>query len=186
MAEDFNFDDSSPEEQSNRTFLLAVAGIGALLVLTMICLALYALVLAPAQEQRRIAQATEIVLENTQVAAELTETAQAERASPTLPATGTFTPEPEDTATPTQVVVIPTSTSTPFTTLPTAVVLTETAAAQQTLDAAAQLTPTPTATALPSTGFIDDVGLPSLLMVGGLLVVVILFARRLRLGGSTR
>jgi hypothetical protein len=186
MADDFDFNDSSPEEQSNRTFLMAVAGIGALLVLSMICLALYALVLAPAQEQRRIAQATEIIIENTQVAAELTETAEAERATPTSPATQTSTPLVVDSPTPTQVVVIPTSTSTPFTTLPTAVILTETAAAQQTIDAGAQLTPTPTATALPSTGFADEVGLPSLLMVGGLMVVVILFARRLRLGGSSR
>lgn len=183
MAEDYDFNDSSPEDQSNRTFLMAVAGIGALLVLSMICLALYALVLAPAQEQRRIAQATEIILQNTQIAAELTQTVEADRATATLPPTQTSTPTIEDT--PTQVVVIPTSTSTPFTTLPTQVVLTETAAAQQTIDAGAQLTPTPTATALPSTGFADEVGLPSLLMVGGLLLVVILFARRLRMGGST-
>ena len=63
---------------------------------------------------------------------------------------------PTATLTRTQVVVLPTdtptetleasSTSTPFTNLGTQ-------SAQQTLDASGQITPTPTATALPTTGF---------------------------------
>jgi hypothetical protein len=52
-----------------------------------------------------------------------------------------------------------------------------TAAAQATLSA---LQATATPTALPSTGFADEVGLPSLLLMGGALVVVIFLARRLR------
>jgi hypothetical protein len=58
--------------------------------------------------------------------------------------------------------------------------LTATAAAQQTLDAAQQTTPTATPTALPATGFADEAGLPGLLLMGGALVAVLLVARRLR------
>ncbi len=43
MAEDFEVGGPPPEESSNRTFVLAAAGIGGLLVLSLICLGLYAL-----------------------------------------------------------------------------------------------------------------------------------------------
>ncbi|MGA9190464.1 MAG: hypothetical protein WBZ24_01905, partial [Anaerolineales bacterium] len=113
MAEDFEVGGPLPEESSNRTFLIAAAGIGGLLVLSMICLGVYALVLAPRQQQARVEQATQIVLQNTQVAQSLTQTAAAGRATQTP--TPSETPVPNTpTATATQVVVIPTDT--PFTT----------------------------------------------------------------------
>jgi hypothetical protein len=63
-----------------------------------------------------------------------------------------------------------------------------TQSAQQTLDAIAQLTATvvrtPTATALPSTGFAEEIGLQGLLLVGAALVVVVVVARRLRVGSA--
>lgn len=178
MAEDFEVGGPLPEESSNRTFLVAAAGIGGLLVLSMICLGVYALVLAPRQQQARLEQATQIVLQNTQVAQQLTQTAAAQRATQTPTPTDTSVPTEVPTATPTQVVVIPTDT--PFTTFGTSAPLTATAAAQQTLAAAQQITPTATATALPVTGFADEVGLPTLFLVAlGLLAVVIL-ARGLR------
>ncbi len=178
MAEDFEVGGPLPEESSNRTFLVAAAGIGGLLVLSMICLGVYALVLAPGQQQARLEQATQIVLQNTQVAQQLTQTAAAQRATQTPTPTDTPVPTEVPTATPTQVVVIPTDT--PFTTFGTSAPLTATAAAQQTLAAGQQTTPTATATALPVTGFADEVGLPTLFLVAlGLLAVVIL-ARGLR------
>ena len=105
MTEDFDIEAPPPEEEgSNRTFMVAVGAIGGLLILSMVCLGVYALVIAPGQAQNREAQATQIVLENTRVAASFTETAQAAR--PTLvptqpPPTATSSP----TITPTQVVV---------------------------------------------------------------------------------
>lgn len=179
MAEDFEINESLPEEGTNRTFVIAAAGIGGLLVLSMICMALYVLVLAPRQSEARIARQTEIALENTQVAQQLTETVQAGQATDTPDPTETATPI--NTSTPTQVVVLPTETSTPtpFTSLATAAPLTQTAAALQTQQADVP-TATETPTALPSAGFADEVGLPGLALFGAALVVVVILSRRLR------
>lgn len=189
MAEDFDIGGAPPEEPSNRTFVIAAAGIGGLLVLSMICLALYALVLAPAQQRNRASEATDIALQNTQVAQSITQTVAAARATPTREVSSTPAP-PTATVTRTQVVVLPTdtptetleatSTSTPFTNLGTQ-------SAQQTLDASGQITstPTPTATALPTTGFADEIGLQGLLLLGAALVVVVVIARRLRVGSAS-
>jgi Tfp pilus assembly protein PilV len=182
MAEDFDIGGAPPEEQSNRTFVIAAAGIGGLLVLSMICLALYALVLAPAQQRSRAEDATAVALQNTEVAQSITQTSNAARATATKPPTNTPVP-PTATATYTQVVVLPTdtpaATSTPFTNLGTQ-------SAQQTLDASSQITstPTPTATALPTTGFADEIGLQGLLLLGVALIVVVVVARRLRVGSA--
>ncbi len=178
MAEDFELGGPLPEESTNRTFIIAAAALGGLLVVSMICLGVYALVIAPQQREARVAQATEIMLENTRVAQTLTAEAELEFQLPT--STPSETPEPSATpsATPTAVVVLPTTTDTPFTTLQTVQPITQTAAAQQTLDAAQQATPTPTA--LPATGFADDVGVPGLLMMGLALIAVVFIARQLR------
>jgi cytoskeletal protein RodZ len=176
MAEDFEVGGPLPEERSNRPFVIAAVGIGALLVLSMICLALYALILAPSQQIARATEAANIILQNTQVAQSITETALAEGTTPT--ATPTETRVPTSTATPTRVVVLPsdTPTATPAATLDP---LTATAAAQATISALAQAQ-TPSPTALPSTGFAEDAGIPNLLLVGGILLLVIVVARRLR------
>jgi outer membrane biosynthesis protein TonB len=178
MAEDFEVGGPLPEESSNRTFLIAAAGIGGLLVLSMICLGAYALVLAPRQQQARVEQATQIVLQNTQVAQQLTQTAAAQKATQTPTPSETPTPTEVPSATPTQVVVIPTDT--PFTNFATLAPLTATAAAQQTLAAAQQTTPTATATALPVTGFADEAGLPTLFILALGLLAVVIIARGVR------
>ncbi len=177
MAEDFEVGGPLPEESSNRPFVLAAAVIGGLLVLSMICLALYALILAPSRQIARATEAANIILQNTQVAREITETALAEGTTPT--ASPTPVP-PTLTATPTRVVVLPTDTPTAQV---TADPRTATAAAAATIAALVQVR-TPTPTALPATGFADDLGVPSLLLLGGILLVVIIAARRLRAGTS--
>ena len=64
------------EESSNRTFVIAAAAVGGLLVLSMICLGLYALVVAPTPAAgRREPQATQIVIDNATMAAGQTATA---------------------------------------------------------------------------------------------------------------
>ena len=179
MAEEFDVGGPLPEESSNRTFVIAAVSLGGLLVLSMICLLVYALVLAPRQQEAR---ATDVVLVNQQNTEEaLTQTAVAIEKTPTRTPTGTEQPDTTATVTPTLVVVLPTETPTPFLTLPTLAPETATAAAQLTL-AAAQGGGggTPTATALPATGFADEVGIPALALAGGLLLALIFIARSLR------
>jgi len=179
MTEEFDVGGPLPEESSNRTFVIAAVSLGGLLVLSMICLLVYALVLAPRQQEAR---ATDVVLVNQQNTQEaLTQTAVVLEKTPTRTPTGTESPDETITATPTLVVVLPTETPTPFLTLPTLAPGTATAAAQLTL-AAAQGGggETPTPTALPATGFADEVGIPALALAGGLLLAVIFIARSLR------
>lgn len=183
MAEDFEMGGPLPEESTNRTFVMAAAGLGGLLILSMICLAVYALVLAPRQEEARATQAALIILQNTEVAQ--TQTAEAAEDTPTSIPTVTNTPLPTVTVTPTQVVVLPSDTPTPFTTLPTIDPLTATAAAQATADAEGVETATATPTALPATGFADEAGIPTLILFGALLVIVVFVARGLRTRSAT-
>lgn len=186
MADDFEINGSAPEESENRTFVVAAAGLGGLIVLSLICLGLYALVLAPRQRQAAIEAPTQIALQNTLTAEALTATTAAGLYTATPEPTDTEVPTATHTITPTLVVVLPTDTPTPtaFTTLPTLAPATVTAAVAQTQTAQAVAggagTVTPTATALPVTGFADEVGLPGLLLMAGVLLVVIVLSRRLR------
>jgi hypothetical protein len=174
MAEDFEVGGPPPEESSNRTFLYAAGGIGLLILISIGCLAGYALFLAPRQLEGRQAQLTEIAAQNTETALQITLTAGARFPSPTTPPTRT--PAPTNTSTPTQVVVVASATPTtaPSTLDPTQAFL----AAEATRRA---LTPSPTVTALPTTGFADEGGFPMLLVLAALLVVVVIVARRMRM-----
>ncbi len=179
MAEDFEVTGGLPEDDENRTFVIAAAGLGGLIVLSLVCLGVYALILQPRQREAAEQEPTSIVLTNTAVALGLTLTAEAEDFTPVpTEVPPTAAPTATDTPVPTQVVVLPTDTptATPFTTLPTVAPLTATAAAQMTQTAEAIATPT----ALPSTGFGDDVGLPGLAGLTALFLVVIFLSRKLR------
>jgi type II secretory pathway pseudopilin PulG len=179
MAEEFEVGAPLPEESSNRTFVIAVIVMGGLLVVSIICLVVYAFVLAPRQQEQQPTRVAEINLENTQQAA--SQTAAVVELTPSRTPTATATDEPTTTPTSTQVVVLPTDTPTPFLTLPTVAPETATAAAQATL-AAAQGGggATPTATALPATGFADEIGVPMLAILAGVMLAVIIIARSLR------
>jgi hypothetical protein len=133
----------------------------------------YALILAPRQRQARADQATQVALQNTQVAQSITETAGAHFPSPTTPPSRTPTPTSTATVTPTRVVVVasPTTVST----------LDPAAATAAFLATQAALTPSPTVTALPTTGFGDEGGFPMLIVLGGALILVVLVARGMRL-----
>jgi hypothetical protein len=150
--------------------------LGGSLLLSVICLVVYALVLRPGQQSGRETEVAQQNLENTQIAETATALVLQLTPSATITqATPSVTPTLEET--PTQVVVLPTDT--PFETLPTLAPQTATEAARQTLDAI-QGTVTATATALPVTGFADDVGVPTLLLLGAILVAVMFIARTLR------
>ncbi|HLE23077.1 MAG TPA: hypothetical protein VI701_02130 [Anaerolineales bacterium] len=176
MAEDFEVGGPPPEESSNRTFLYAAGGIGLLILISIGCLAGYALFLAPRQAEGRQTQLTQIAAQNTQTSLEVTQTAGARFPSPTSPATNTVTPAPTNTVTPTRVVVV--ASATPTTAPVTLDPAQQTAAALATRQA---MTPSPTVTALPTTGFADEGGFPALLVLAGALVAVVIVARRMRM-----
>jgi uncharacterized protein HemX len=175
-GDDLNFDDEEapPEESSNRTFLIAAGILGGIVLLSIACLAGYALVILP--QQRAAQQAGEqnaLATQNAQVNEALTATGVAFDLSQTPQATETSFP------TDTPVVAQPTATNTlEFTLTPDPA--TETVAAGFTQLAESTATIVLTSTALPTSGFADEVGLPGLVIVAIVLVAVIFLARRLR------
>lgn len=164
-----DFDAPPPEESSNRTFLIAAGILGGIVLLSIACLAGYALLVLPSQRAGQQQAATAQAAQNLQVAQALTATAQAL----TFP-TATVTPPP------TQTPLIAQATATATATVSTPDPATATVAAALTQAALAQLTHMPTSTALPGTGLADQYGAPGLVILGMALIGVIFLARRLR------
>lgn len=188
-------EETLPEEQKNRTFIIIAAIIGAILLLTMIIGGIYALVIMPRQnsaneqaalQTNEAVQSTNLALMVQSTQAALTEEASAQSQQATLTqvalnalVTATNTAGPV-LVTPTNTQVInravtdtPSGTSlVPDRTATVAALLTQAAASKNTI--------VPTSTALPSTGFMDDIGLPGILGLAVLFVIVIFLARRLR------
>ena len=161
-----NFDAPPPEESSNRTFLVAAGILGGIVLLSIACLAGYALLILPSQRAGQEQAATAQAVQNQQVAQALTATA----AALSFP-TATATPLPTHTPVIAQPTAANTSTPDPAT---------ATVAAALTQAAQAQLTHMPTSTALPATGIADEYGAPGLVIAGMALIAVIFLARRLR------
>ncbi|WKZ36923.1 MAG: hypothetical protein QY332_03165 [Anaerolineales bacterium] len=176
-----NFDDLDdaplPEESNNnRTFLIAVGILGGIILISLACLVgvyLFGSQTSTNAQQTQIANATQTAqAANEFVSMALTATFEASIILPTA------TLEPTTTS----VVNVPTATETPD---PNAVggtpaAATATVGAALTQAAAAQLTIIPTTTALPNTGFMDDYGVPGLVVMALAFVIVILLARTLR------
>ena len=135
-----NFDAPPPEESSNRTFLVAAGILGGIVLLSIACLAGYALLILPSQRSTQQQAATAQAVQNLQVAQALTATSEAH----SLP-TATITPPP------TQTPVIAQATATIAASTNTPDPATATVAAALTQAAQAQLTHVPTSTALPGT-----------------------------------
>jgi len=171
-GEEFNYDTAPPEESSNRTFLIAAGILGGIVLLSIACLAGYALLILPGQRAASSAANNAQATTNAQIQGALTSTMQAQL----LPtATLTFTPAP------TNVLAQATATSQSFITN-TPDPATATIAVALTQAQAAQLTVVvqPTASAVPGTGIADEYGLPGLIAMGLAFMIVILLARRLR------
>jgi hypothetical protein len=167
-----NFDAPPPEESSNRTFLVAAGILGGIVLLSIACLAGYALLILPSQRGAQQQAATAQAVQNAQVAQALTATAQA------LSIPTATLPPPAPTQTP--VIALATATTTESTVTPDPA--TATVGAALTQAALAQLTVLATSTALPGTGLADQYGAPGLVVIGMALVAVIFLARRLRIG----
>ncbi len=178
---------------NNRTFLIVGGIIAALIFLTLVCGAIYVLWLGPRlATQRNAAQAT-IEAGNAQVVQQMTSTAEAAMFTPTSAATDTPLPTDTPAALPS-----PLASSTPIiaaaaagtatpTTDPVILQATQTQFAAQLAATLSALNPTGTlmagaaaATAIPKTGFFDQVGLPSLIVLSLALIAVIFLSRRLR------
>ena len=177
-GDDLNYEDEEetpPEEASNRTFLIAAGILGGIVLLSIACLAVYALVIMPRQKATQQGDQNALATQNAQVHGALTQTQVAMSLSQTPQATETLFPtdtpvvaQPSATNT---VEAQPTLTSNPAT---------ATVGAGLTMVAASTTTIIPTSTSLPASGFADEVGLPGLVIAAMGLVAVIFLARRLR------
>ncbi|MBE3118544.1 MAG: hypothetical protein IMZ50_07300 [Candidatus Atribacteria bacterium] len=202
-----------PEEKSNRIFRIVGGILAGLVFLTLVCMAIYFLVLRPRSNAQSNAEQATIQAGNTQAVQLLTSTAQAALRTATLPPTplplrtGTSVPR-TPTVSSTSVIAIPLNspaatattdpatlaamqtqqalqmTSTPVIALnsPAATATTDpaTLAAIQTQQAYHMTSTAAAAQGMPATGFFDEVGLPSMIILALALVAVIFLARRMR------
>jgi hypothetical protein len=172
----------TPEEASNRTFLIVAGVFGAIVVLSLICLVLFVVFKVLPDRNNQSKKATQAAQQNISISDSATKTAIASKwtATPTItPSPVPVTPTSKPTDTP---VIRPSSTPTS----PNAATLeylymiaTQTKAAQ----GLSSPTATPAST-LAGTGFADQVGAPALLGLAAVLILVIFLARRLRTANS--
>lgn len=180
-----NFDDGGeaplPEESNNnRTFMIAVGILGGIILISVACLVgvyLFNLRGRSTAVQQAQANANATATAAAFINDALTATFEGLLSLPTT----TSTPVP------TSVVNLATATEAGTPQAPkaagldsTAIANTATIGAAYTQAAAAQMTVVITTTALPSTGFADEFGLPGLVVMALAFVIVILLARRLR------
>ncbi len=192
-----------------KPFTIAILVIAGIFVLSVIALLAVLLLKGPQQSSAVKEQADKINAQNTEVAAAATKRAVDVAALQQTLEAGSKAPAPTATlapvaASPTSVIAMPTATSQPTATqppagTPSAEMLTRTAVvatqfAQGTLipgtpgaamtpgtGGVGALTPQVTSTALPTTGFVDEVGLPALFGLALALIAVVILARRMRL-----
>lgn len=187
--EEFDFEDMDADQGGtpggdNRTFLIVAGILGGILLLALIAIAAYAVVILPQRQASQQTQALSVNATNTAIAEQSQQTAIAKQFTNTPPPTATRLPTdtPVPTATSTPVLAATNTPVVEVTPDETADPATATVAALLTEQAGggAEETPVPTATALPDTGFADDVGAPELLALAAILLLVIIFSRRLR------
>ena len=169
-----DFDDANPPEESgNRTFMLVAGILGGLVLLGLLCIAGYLFFRNSSNQQTQLTAVVQLTQQQATVQAGVTQTSVAQALTQTAAVTNTVPP----TSTP----VIAEATSTPTATANPA---TATVGAAFTQIANSTQTIIPTSTALPNTGFADDVGAPGLILLAIVLVIVIFLVRRLRASPS--
>ena len=193
--EDLDFEDEFvdedegplPEEGSNRTFLIIVGAIGLVAILSLVCIGIIWYSVSQGRQAEELQSAT-LTAQVEQVEDIIAQTAtkatmEAMIAAYTPTPTETLIPSPTFTPTATTPVVAESPTSTLImagTGTATMKPLLATATEMQAILNTRTLTVRPSATAMGSYGFADEVGLPAMLGLAGLLIVVIFLARRLR------
>jgi len=182
VQSDVDEEGGTPEEASNRTFLIVAGVFGAIVVLSLICLVLFVVFRVLPERNTKSKEATQAAAQNRAISDSATKTAIANlwTATPTQTASP-LPPTPTTKATNTPVIQ-PSATPTS----PNAGTLA--ALYQQATQTKAALNkPSPTATVkstLTGTGFADQVGAPALFGLAAVLIVVIFLARRLRTANS--
>lgn len=165
-----DFDDENPpEEASNRTFLIVAGILGGLVLLGLLCVAGYLIFTRSTNQQADVTAQAQATQQAATIQAGLTQTAVGQALTLTAAVTNTVPP----TNTP----VIAQATAT---TIPTDNPATATVAAAFTQIAISTQTVIATSTALPNTGFVDDIGASGLMLMAIALVAVIFLVRRLR------
>ena len=177
----------------NRTFVTAIGVLGGLFLIALIALVVFGLVILPQRNAQQREAAAQINAQNTATAISATEVAriQREQVLATASAAPSNTPLPSAT----QVIAQPSETPVPATqavggqvaagdlnsrTQTVAALLTQ-ASGGLTVTPGGTKQPTARPTALPTTGFADEVGLPGMLGLGVLLIGIIFLVRRLRM-----
>ena len=165
-----NYDDSNPpEESNNRTFLFVAGGLGFLVLIALCVLAGYLFLNNNSEQQAEQTAIAQQTLQQATIEAGLTQMAEDQALTQTAAVTNTVPP----TNTPVIAQATATVSLTPDpATMTVAAAFTQIAVSTQTIIA--------TSTALPNTGFADDIGAPGLLLMALALVVVIFLVRRLR------
>jgi hypothetical protein len=173
-GDETNFDAAPPEENNNRTFLIAAGILGGVVLLATVCLAVYGLFILPGQRKTALENANAQYTQAAEMSMALTSTFQA-----SIIPTMTLTPLPSPT--PVLAPVEATETLVPPTIDPATVTV---AAA---LSALTQVAGTSVAgqqpggsNAMPNTGIADEYGIPGLLAATLVLMIVIFVARRMR------
>jgi LPXTG-motif cell wall-anchored protein len=178
-------EDGKSKGPGNRPFIVIIGILAGIFLLSLAALAAYAFLIQPQQRAAHADQVALINAQNTATAAAATSAAQ----------TQAVTNTPLPTKVPPTSTPVP-STSTPVVAVATATLApveakdmqsrTQTVAALLSAAGGASITGTPaaTSTALPKTGFADEVGLPGMFGIALALIAVIFFARRLRVSSN--
>ena len=184
--EEPNFDENNPddgqlpeESNNNRTFLIAAGILGGIILISIACLV--GVYLFSQNSTAQIDAQAVAATETAQVASNFINDALTATFEASILPTATQPPTATavvNVATATQTVNPNGTTSALSAGTPAAA--TATVGAALTQAAIAQLTIVPTTTALPQTGFVEDVGVPGLVVMALAFIIVILMARRLR------
>ena len=176
-----DYEPEPPKRRGNRTFLIAIAIVGIIFVIALILLLLVAPKLLANQRLAQQEQAAQINAANTATAMYATSMAQLAQATKTPTKTVVAA---SGGAAPTKTPVVVIQQNTPMGAGGSGLSASElaTVSALQTQMAGRGVgTPGATSTALPSTGFADEVGLPMMAGLAIILVAVIVLSRRLRM-----
>jgi cytoskeletal protein RodZ len=182
-------EEGKPQGSGNRTFIVIIGVLAAIFLLSLAALAAYAFLIQPQQKAQHAEQVALINAQNTATAAAATSAAQTQAVTNTplptkVPPTATAMPA---TATPVVAVASATATSEP---VEAKDMNSRTATVASLLTAAAGAgsnttgTPVATTTALPKTGFADEVGLPGMFAIALVLIGIIFFARKMRFSSN--
>ena len=169
-------DGNPPEESNNRTFLFIAGGLGVLVLLGLCAVAGYFLLNRNSTQQTELTAQAQATQQQATIIAGLTQNAQSQALTQAAAVTPTVLPSN------TPVIAQATATVSPT---PNPATATVGAAFTQIAQVATVSTVTTgtviaTSTALPNTGFADDVGLPGMFALAFALVIVIFLVRRLR------